>query len=345
MTKTGTFSLEIYRFFQLITLVACLLFCWQTAQATDPTAKIDFDGDNKTDIAVYRKGLLKSDPSYWFYIRSSDGVAVTTQWGLGDDYPVPGDYDNDGITDVGVFRPSGGNNYLVNRSQAGFLSTFFGVRQSYKMVRRYVGGPFITYPVQISELRLDEVSGDPKSPVYGWNYYLQLGPESLLSVGAGIYTNAPFSKMLPAPGDYNADGYSDIGVFDYVNNEFSYWVKPDFDIRYKVPLPLVRYPAPGDYNGDGKTDFAGYYIDSQDRLIWRYRESPTGSIQEFQWGTKGDQPVPGDYDGDAKTDFAVFRPSNGYWYIYQSSNGAIIQQPFGYAQDVPLNSSVIHNGF
>lgn len=40
-----------------------------------------------------------------------------------------------------------------------------------------------------------------------------------------------------------------------------------------------------------------------------------------------------DYDGDSKSDISVFRPSNGYWYISNSSNGAFRAEAFGASSD------------
>ena len=75
--------------------------------STDLPAAEDFDGDGKTDLAVYRQAT-----GTWLIRRSGSGQLQVTPFGSGLDYPQPADYDGDGKAELAVFRPNTGDWYF-----------------------------------------------------------------------------------------------------------------------------------------------------------------------------------------------------------------------------------------
>jgi YD repeat-containing protein len=158
---------------------------------TDTAPKVDFDGDGKTDIAIYR-----ASTGAWYVYPSGGGSPYGMGWG-GDasDKPSPGDYDGDGKTDIAVYRAGTGAWYVY--PSGGGTPYGFGW-----------GGDATDKPTP------GDYDGDGKTDIAV--YRAGAGAWYVYPSGGG----APYgmgwggdASDKPSPGDYDGDGKTDIAVY------------------------------------------------------------------------------------------------------------------------------------
>jgi uncharacterized delta-60 repeat protein len=290
-----------------------------TSTVTPPAVRGDFDGDRKTDFAVYRPSS-----SFWFVLNSSNGSLFAQKYGTAGDLLTPADYNHDMKTDLSVFRAS--QNYWV-------IST---------LTTPGTGATGINIFGQAADIRVPEdYDGDAQtdlavfSPSSGdWKIrYSSRSLDTSYSINYDVTIHFGLGTDIPVPADYDGDGQADLAVFRPSNG---YW----FILRSSDGgFQAVNFGlgtdklVPGDYDGDLKTDIAVF----RDGFWYVLRSSDNG-FYGIHWGLADDKPVPGDYDGDGKFDFAVFRAtaSGGAWYALQSSDSSFLGQYWGLNDDIPI---------
>lgn len=269
-----------------------------------------------------------------------------------------GDFDGDGRTDVGVFRPSSGNWYVRYTATGSGLTFLWGGvgdipapgdydgdgKADIAIFRPSTGTWYVRYTATGSGISMvwggdsdvptpGDYDGDGKTDIAIFRPSTGTWYVRYTATGAGISLVWGGAGDIPSVGDFDGDGKADITVFrPSTGTWYARYTATGLGIAV-VWGGSGDVPVQADYDGDGRTDIAVFRVSTS---IWYVRYTATGSGITLVWGGEGDVPAPGDYDGDGRADIAIFRPSTGTWYIRFTATGATLSPVFGGSGDVPV---------
>jgi hypothetical protein len=275
---------------------------WHTVRTA-----VDYNGDRKADIAVYR-------PSGGNFLISGE---ASPKWWKG--VPVPGDYDGDLRGDVATWNSTTGGWKILKSSNGATMNATWGAVGDVPVPGDYDG-----------DLKADPATWSPYSG--DWKILLSTTGAGRAKFGFGA------AGDIPAPGDYDADGKFDYAYYRPMTgtSTLGNWTIINSTNNTTWTRQYGRagdVPVPADYDGDRKADTAVFRPSNGN---WYVFQSTTNTDWVATWGQEGDIPAPGDYDNDGRAELAFFRPSTGTWSIVNVWTGAQTTKVFGKFGDVPI---------
>ena len=318
---------------------------------TQPTAPVgtrpasDFDGDGRSDFALYRSGIwvIENSPSQ-------------PSWGIPSDVPVIGDYDADGFADVAVYRPANGTWWVQGQAPVMWgipgdipvPADYDGNGSTDKAVFRPATG---TWFVLGQFTRQWGIPGD--IPVPGDYNGDDIADVAIYRPSEGrwyIFGGGSFvfglPSDIPVPADFNGDGQIDIAVFR--PSTATWLVMGQFTRQWGAigDLPLAI-----DINADGRAELVAW---RREDGVFRIHDELTMTQLIRPFGAPGDVPAlvspwltvvrAGDFDGDRRADPTVFHPPTGEWRTRRSGDGTEGSTAFGLSDDIPVPGNYLGFG-
>lgn len=256
----------------------------------DITAIGDYDGDGKSDYAVFRQSN-----GIFYIIKSNDNTVQTIPFGRSGDQVLIADYTNDGKDDVAITRPG---------AAAGAPIQFWYFASS---------GPFAGRQVEVLWGNTGTTLANTDLPVAGdYNgdgkadftvvravggqavFYTRLGSDGAVSPGPDRQNAFGLSSDQVVPGDYDGDGKTDLAVTRNQSNQFVWYYQPSTGGPYQQQAwgtPSTDLQVQGDYDGDGRTDFAVWRQPASGPPAFYVLGTTSGSIY-VPWGNSAtDVPI------------------------------------------------------
>ena len=172
----------------------------------------DWNGDGIDEIGIFRP----SSRSFFLDLNGNDvwdgmGIdASTPSFGVAGDIPVVGDWNGDGIDDIGIFRPSSHGFFLDLNGNRIWDTGIDGV---------FPFGTSTDLPVT------GDWNGDGIDEIGVWrpatrSFFLDTNGNYTWEGGTDLIAPFGISTDLPVIGDWDGDGFDEIGIWRPSNHRF-----------------------------------------------------------------------------------------------------------------------------
>jgi hypothetical protein len=267
------------------------------------------------------------------------------------DTPLAADLNNDGFSDLVVFRESDGSWQALDG-----LGLKTGVRTELLQ-------PSIKYGMRTDQPFIGDIdrdghkdliiyrtalSTDPWAQVFGrwFAYSFAKGKQLFGNIELGVRRYPAWQSTIPLVGDIDGDGGADIVQYDPANGFWFAFKGTSLTVPAAPVVPLWGLPY-GGLPGDVPL-LGNFNNDANDELVifrpsngtWHVFSPFTNTqlMSGVTFGENGDIPLVGDFDGLGRTnDLVIYRPWTGEWFARMTESATFFgPKQFGALADRPL---------